>query len=205
MIVYVLLFMIVFVIIFGSITQRNYRNVERFEDYNKNMMGYEEGLPSEYRKIDYPNIKNPMWNRRDYHANNWHLRFPYMVNQRYSYNDNPTKCKKYPSFYDYANLEDLPLELKNLYYANELTRMSLEYYPDVSNQKYKNNNGKAHHSYPPYMNDYPLLVENGYDVMTNRKKIVGFDYHKMNDITTNTGDGTTDDYYYMDRLHNRIY
>lgn len=38
-------------------------------------------------------------------GNNWHQRFPYMVNQRYAYNDVP--IASFPSINTYANLGEL--------------------------------------------------------------------------------------------------
>jgi len=151
--------------------------IENFGNQDKNIMGYEEGLPYEYRNIDYPKFKNQMWNTHEYKGNNWHLRFPYMINQRYSYNDNPTNCKTNPTIYNYAHLKELPLKFKNVF--------TLE-----RNHK---------------LDSYPLLIDTKYDIMPNRKNIYGFDYYNMNNSTINAGDGTSEDYYYMDRLNNRIY
>ena len=85
------------------------------------MYGYEEGLPAEYRKIDYPKIAMPMWNMKDYKADQWKLRFPYMIKQRYAYKDFPKDCDKdkIPTIHHYANLIDLPLALDDKYYAND--------------------------------------------------------------------------------------
>jgi len=63
-------------------------------------------MPLEYRTICRK--PNHLTNIKELVANNWHLRFPYMVNQRYSYNDyldyNP-----FPSLHEYAQLKELPL------------------------------------------------------------------------------------------------
>ena len=166
MIVLILLFIITILILI--LIKKNI--IEGFEDYNPKLMGHEEGLPHEYRKLDYPKFKYPMWNTHEYMGNNWHLRFPYMVNQRYSYDDVPEKCKQYPTFYDYAILGELPLDFK-------------DYYSNMRCPKCK--------------------IQD--DSMLDNKKIYGFNYNTMNDITTNTGDPTPDDYYYRDRLQNNVY
>lgn len=57
-----------------------------------------------------PNILN---------ADKWETRFPYMVNVKYSYNDKPIP-KDYiePTLHDeYALLNELPTEIKNVHHA----------------------------------------------------------------------------------------
>ena len=99
------LIILIIVILLLFIWNQNY---ERFEE---NIMGYEEGLPLEYRNIDRT-IRTPMWNRRAFRGLNWDLRYPYTVRQKYSYVDYP-KCGCDKSFYGYAKLRELPLELQD--------------------------------------------------------------------------------------------
>lgn len=208
MIIFIILLILALATIYVLI--KTSRKTEGFEDYNKNLMGYEEGLPAEYRLIDYPKSKKDMWNKHAYEGNNWHLRFPYMINQRYSYDDSPNKCQVFPTIYNYAHLKELPLELKNFQYGtvpfNVAKNSALEYYPDTTNKKYERKD-KSLLLYPPYnRQDYPLLVDSRTKViLPNKRMIVGFDYDNMNDSSFNAGKGTPDDYYYLDRLNNRIY
>ena len=178
MIVLILLFIIICILI--SI-QKKMEKYEGFGEYSGNIMGYEEGLPDEYRNIDYPKFKSTMRNMHEYKANNWHLRFPYMINPRYSYDDKPNKCKTTPTIYNYAHLKELPLNLKDYFTID-----------------------KSKKSCRP-QNVYPLLIDNKYNIIPNQNNIYGFDYNNMNDSTINAGDGTPDEYYDIDRLNNRIY
>ena len=47
---------------------------------------------------------------KNFAGNTWHLRFPYMVKQRYSYDDMPDGMTEY-TINGYARLKDLPLDL----------------------------------------------------------------------------------------------
>ena len=58
-------------------------------------------------------IKNPKFNIKAYTSNNWHLRFPYMVNPRYSYDDTPNGIST--TIYDYAILKELPIDVNKFY------------------------------------------------------------------------------------------
>lgn len=180
--------------------------VERFEDQNINLMGHEEGMPNEYRKITY-NTNKCLWQHHKFKGEQWHTRFPYMVDQRYSYDDVPNG-KENTSFYDYAHLKELPVEMHNVFYGKvpkEVSQASLEYYPDTSNQKYKNK-PKIHYSYPPYNKyGYPYITDTNYRILPLKNDFVGFDYDKMNDSTTNAGEGTSDYYYFIDRINNNQY
>ena len=111
----IIILAIVLVLILLRSTDFEHFDIEHFDMY-----GYEEGLPNEYRTIDYPKYAMPMWNFKDYNANIWELRFPYMVKQRYSYKDFPKSCDKdqIPTIHPYANLVDLPLPLDDKYYAD---------------------------------------------------------------------------------------
>ena len=152
-----LLFILVIIIIIALFIM-NFNNFEYFDDTNPNMMGYEEGFPKEYRFIDYQTIKRPTWNKKEFDANNWHLRLPDLVSQRYSYNDKPCKKCFDRTVYNYAKLKELPLDLKNVYYATmpfELAQTSLEYYPDVSNRGYETQTGPSSKCCQPYMDKGP--------------------------------------------------
>jgi hypothetical protein len=192
------LILIIIIIIVFILFISNYVFIERFEDENPNLVGYHEGLPPEYMKIDYGN-QEEIWRRKQLDSLKWETRFPYMVKQRYSYDDTPYKNKRFPSIYNqFAYLKELPLELKNRYYAElekDIAMTSLEYYPDVSNQKYRGQ-GYASYSYPIYNEcaDPTLLVNPAYDIMTFREPIYGYDYDHMYDITATAGDGTSDFY-----------
>lgn len=180
-------------------------NREGFSDYNPNLIGYEEGHPDEYRLLDYPKHKIGLQNMKEHIGNNWHLRFPYMVNQRYAYDDLRNDCPC-TSIFDFATLKQLPQEVRNRYYATvpwELSKKDLKYYPDMTNKKHKC------HGYPqkryPYYNSIgiPFLTDTKYDILMNRKPIYGYDYENMYDTTMNAGDGTSDQYYYIDRIINK--
>ena len=182
-------------------------NVENFNDSNPNLMGYEEGLPPEYRNIDYKMIRRPSWNKKEFDANNWHLRFPDLVSQRYSYNDKPCKKCMDRTTYNYAKLKELPLDLTHWYYATmpfELAATSLEYYPDVSNRQYEKTPGplnKCCHQYMDKGPTYtacstcrnvgtPTIVDNSLKCRSQCQKdrpIFGFDYFNENNIATNAG------------------
>lgn len=106
-----LIIILVILIILFLFNSSNYENFD--------MYGYEEGMPNEYRNLDYPKSAMPMWNLKDYKANVWESRFPYMIKQRYGYTDYPKSCDKNhaPTIHHYANLIDLPLPLDDKYYA----------------------------------------------------------------------------------------
>lgn len=67
-------------------------------------------MPLEYRNIC--SKPNKLTNIPEFIANSWHLRFPYMVNQRYSYNDYPD-ANSFPALHSYATLKELPLRRHN--------------------------------------------------------------------------------------------
>ena len=54
-------------------------------------------------------IINKNFNRKAYVSNNWHLRFPYMVSQRYSYDDTPNGIST--MIHDYGILKELPVNI----------------------------------------------------------------------------------------------
>jgi hypothetical protein len=152
-----------------------YNKIERFDDYNKNLVGYDESMLPEYRQIDYPKTVRQMYNINDYKSNNWHLRFPYMINQRYSYNDK--KEESFPTIYDHAYLKELPLDLHNFYYSKiplQDDKLLNEYQLDLTNQKYKGHE-IGYYSQTPFRKNYPYLLDNLYDLHVNRKAIIGYD------------------------------
>lgn len=178
---------------------------EGFSDYNPYLVGYEEGLPKEYRFLDYPKKKINMQNMKAHIGNNWHLRFPYMVPQRYAYNDFPIDCPC-TSIFNFAELNKLPQEVKNRYYATvpwELSKYSKEYYPDMTNKKYQCSKC-AKPRYPFYNSlGIPFLTDTKYNILMDRKPIYGYDYDNMYDSTMNAGEGTSDQYYFIDRIINK--
>jgi hypothetical protein len=155
---------------------------EGFSDSNPYLVGYEEGLPDEYRFLDYPKYKVGLQNMRDHIGNNWHLRFPYMVQQRYSYDDKPIDCQD-TSLYGYGHLKYLPQPLKETYTCKKYPKQS---YPQF------------------YGYTYPYLTTTQYDIL-KRKPIYGYDYSNMYESTNNAGEATSDHYYYTDRLINNKY
>lgn len=66
-----------------------------------------EDIPTEYRALCPKH--NRLTNIPEFMANSWHLRFPYMVNQKYSYDDMPGCDSPFPSLHSYAQLKELPL------------------------------------------------------------------------------------------------
>jgi hypothetical protein len=68
-----------------------------------------ESMPTEYRKL--PCTPYRLTNIPEYMANSWHLRFPYMVNQRYAYDYlNESRKPPYPGFYPYGKLKELEIQ-----------------------------------------------------------------------------------------------
>lgn len=176
---------------------------EGFSDYNPNLVGYEEGLPKEYRFLDYPKNKIGLQNMKHHAGNNWHLRFPYMVPQRYAYDDLKNDCPC-TTIQDFAILKQLPQEVRNRYYATvpwQMSKTSPEYYPDMTNKKYNCHACKQKFTYNT--SGIPFLTDTKYDILMNRKPIHGYDYANMYDSTINAGEGTSDHYYLIDRIINR--
>ncbi len=58
-------------------------------------------------------IRTPKFNRKAYDGNNWHLRFPYMVTPRYSYDDNPNGISTI--IQNYAIIKELPINVNKYY------------------------------------------------------------------------------------------
>lgn len=198
--IYILLILVALFVIYNLMFVK-----EGFSDYNPNLVGHEEGLPDEYRFLDYPKQKIKLQNMKAHAGNNWHLRFPYMIPQRYSYDDLPIDCPC-TSIFNFANIKELPQEVKNRYYAKvpwELSKKSPEYYPDMTNQKYKCQ-GCPKWNYPFYDSlRRPYLTDTKYDILMHRKPIYGYDYDNMHESTTNAGEGTSDHYYTIDRIINK--
>ena len=67
-------------------------------------------------------------NYEHYDGYEWEDRFPTMVNARYSYDDH--EKNKNMAFYDYAILDQLPTQLKNVYHA-VLPSNCTQSYPSV--------------------------------------------------------------------------
>lgn len=200
--------LIIIILLFVVIAFFNYRKYESFNDFNPNLVGYEEGLPIQQKTLDYQTIKRPSYNLKEFNANNWHLRLPDLVAQRYSYND---KCygqcgdKK---IHDYANLKELPLNLRNFYYATvplEFAATSSEYYPDYSNKKYEGHEYLSTACQQCRNKGNPTFVDasltdikySGKDCQCfgYNKPISGYDYSQVENVTTNTGPGTSDNYH----------
>lgn len=197
----ILIFVIIIIIALFIINRGNF---EYFGDTNPNMTGYEEGMPAEYRFIDYQTIKRPSWNKKEFEANNWHLRLPDLVSQRYSYNDQPCKKCFDRTTYNYAKLKELPLDLRNFYYATmpfELAQTSLEYYPDVSNRRYETQKGPNSKCCRPGTDKGPTytscsscrnagpqtVVDISKKASCKEKLILGYDYINANDAAVNAG------------------
>jgi hypothetical protein len=161
---------IVCIIIICMLVAKNYINtsvVEKFNNldeirdnelyglYKLNDLG---GVNQDSKNLDneYYNItlNNNTYNRhnnmvtrpKELYANQFHTRQPGLVKQRYSYDDasinNKNKCLQ-NSIAGTANLNELYKVLKNVHRGkidSEVSKTSLEYYPDISISNNSNNN-----------------------------------------------------------------
>jgi len=207
------LVILVIILILVCLYLFNSNKYESFDDFNPNLVGYEEGLPIEQKTLDYSTIKRPSWNQKEFNANNWHLRLPDLVRQRYSYNDKCYGSCGNNKIHNYANLKELPLELRNRYYATvpiELSEMSLEYYPDFSNKKYEGHEYAFTPCHVCRNKGIPTFVDtsrkcNGTKCHNNchcfgyDRPISGYDYSQMENVTMNAGPGTSDRYHSKER------
>jgi hypothetical protein len=157
------------------------KNIEGFDDYNPYMVGYEEGLPNEYRIIDYKTLEYLRRNNKQYIANNWHLRFPYMIPTRYAYDDKPDKLIDFHSDPTYARLKELPLEMD----------IDQNYVPLQDNIiKFQKSNEKMPCDlYNSYIESNRFL-----DSRQRKREINGFDYNNSKRITFESGNGTSDSF-----------
>lgn len=73
-----------------------------------NPIGHEENLPDEYRFVNFESLKYPI-NQKEFRGRVWELRFPSLVNQRYSYNDTRNPCRRYTDLNEFARLKELPI------------------------------------------------------------------------------------------------
>ena len=158
--------------------------VEGFADFNPNMLGYEEGMPNEYQKIDFKRLEFIKRNNKEFVANNWHLRFPYMVNKRYSYDDSPDNTTDYGNQSGTARLKELPLDMT----------VHQNYIP-LSNDpiNYQQSNEKV---YGDLRDLY--IHSNGFLDMRNKAPFDGFDYNNSRRTAFNAGSGTSDSFYLED-------
>lgn len=165
------------------------KKLEGFSDYNPNMLGYEEGLPNEYRKIDYKTLENTKRNHKEFIANNWDLRFPYMVDPRYSYDDKPDRYIDVQNNVGVARLKELPLNLDvdtnyinpsndQIYYQG--SRICLQP-QDLRNE---------------YLNSNTFLDK---EYIQSQSQVNGFDYDNSQLSTFNSANGTSDSYYLEDK------
>lgn len=165
-----------------------YRVKEGFADSNPNMLGYEEGNPNEYRKITYKNLEPYRRNRKEFIANNWDLRFPYMVNPRYSYDDKPDGLSDYYNYQGAARLKELPLNLDV-----DTNYIDLTPFPNMDPRtcKYDQNPQDLRNE---YINSNSFIY-----TKDPYKQVNGFDYDNSQRITFNSASGTSDSYYLEDK------
>lgn len=69
----------------------------------------EEGLPNEYRFVNYPLIENPI-NIKALNNRIWELRFPSLVKQRYSFDDTRDPYINYIDLNEFARLKELSVK-----------------------------------------------------------------------------------------------
>ena len=164
-----------------------YQRIEGFSDFNPDLLGYEEGLPNEYRKITYKNLEPYKRNNKEFIANNWDLRFPYMVNQRYSYDDYPDGLIDNYNYWANSRLKELPLNLDVDTNYTELSpfpnrdpRTYVQAQPQDLREEYLDSNSFLYKK-DPY------------------NQVNGFDFDNSQRITFNSASGTSDSYYLEDK------
>jgi len=153
-------------------------------------LGYEEGLPKEYRRVK--RCYRPIKNTSTLDSMFFEKRFPDLAAARFSYNDKPTPCGmpeyRIEDIRTYAHLKDLPQEVRNRYYATVIKKeadSNIYYQPDDTNLAYID----VHHYDPCECNNYP----NPQGIL-NTKDIYGEDYFVAKDPVNNAGEGTKDNY-----------
>ena len=127
LIAFILIFIILLIIIFPFKLNYYYEN---FDDYYPYLTATGENVEEKYKMVHTSYM--PMFNCKDYIGLNWHLRFPYMIKPRYSYDDSNTsdmikvsdrpKSKKVINklFDDYAHLNELPLNMNKWYFGKKI-------------------------------------------------------------------------------------
>lgn len=177
---------------------------EHFNDTNPNLKPYD-GFKM-FKLVDY-NTQCPIYDYKNLNALRFETRFPGLLKHRYSFDDTPVK-KNDTSFYDFAKLSQLPIELRNRYYATVSKSLAdtdkLLYYPDTTNLKYACQ-GYSPRKYP-YANARgdPFIVTNDSDLFIKKDPIYGYDYHNMYEIATNTAPGTNEFYSDYNKLNSHV-
>ncbi len=108
MYIYIIIILILLALFAYGISKRNEKFCPTGIDRVTGVICHEEGLPDEYRFVDYCILKKPL-NQKALAANVWELRFPSLVHQRYSYNAERNPCIKYYDLNNFARLKELPI------------------------------------------------------------------------------------------------
>ena len=155
MYIYIIIFTIFAILLCLVLYQNNKK--EQFH-----ILGYEDGLPNEYRQVKYVNVKKSL-NTDSLSSKIWEKRFRNMVQQKYSYNDNRNSCIRYLDINPFARLKELPIGFDPCTYIDKqnIKKSQFKKENSVSGYDYNNANRITFNSGPGTSDSY-YLEDKGY-------------------------------------------
>lgn len=127
--------------------------LKKYENFN--IIGHEEGLPNEYRFVNYDTLKKPV--NKKIIQNDVKLQFPSLIKQRYAYDDQINPQIKYYDLNNFARLKELSIGFDPYIHETQPTKEYHYLAHHVDGFDYANANNVAFNAGPGTSDSYYLV------------------------------------------------